>query len=117
MADARLKIAVIGSGAAGMTAAWLLRQKHEVTVLERDARVGGHTSTVVIPDGSDAGTPVDTGFIVFNEKNYPTLLKLFARLGVESRWSDMSFGYSSERDGLNYCASDLNGLFSQRANL
>lgn len=114
---ARLRIAVIGSGAAGMTAAWLLRRRHEVTVLEREDRVGGHTSTVLIPDGPDAGTPVDTGFIVFNDKNYPTLLELFARLKVESRWSDMSFGYFSERDGLNYCASDLNGLFAQRSNL
>lgn len=117
MNDVRLKIAVIGSGAAGMTAAWLLRQRHDVTVLERDTRIGGHTSTVMIPDGPDAGTPVDTGFIVFNEKNYPTLLKLFARLNIESRWSDMSFGYHSLRDGMNYCASDLNGLFSQRTNL
>lgn len=117
MTEQRLNIAVIGSGAAGMTAAWLLRQKHDVTVLEADGRVGGHTSTVVIPDGPDAGAAVDTGFIVFNDRNYPTLLKLFARLGVESRWSDMSFGYFSERDGLNYCASDVNGLFCQRSNL
>jgi uncharacterized protein len=117
MTREKLNIAVIGSGAAGLTAAWLLRQKHAVTLFEKSDRVGGHTNTVVIESGPDAGTPVDTGFIVFNDRNYPTLTRLFARLGCGARFSDMSFGFFSERTGLSYCASNLNGLFAQRTNL
>ena len=79
------KIAVVGAGVAGLTATHLLRQKHDVTLIEKDARIGGHTNTVVIQEGADAGTPVDTGFIVMNHRNYPLLTRLFEQLGARQR--------------------------------
>lgn len=89
----RQNIAVIGSGIAGMSAAWLLSQRHDVTVYEKNARLGGHSNTVMVD--TDLGpTPVDTGFIVFNDATYPNLIALFEHLGVETKASDMSFGVS-----------------------
>jgi predicted NAD/FAD-binding protein len=89
----RLNIAVIGSGIAGMSAAWLLSQRHDVTVFEKNGRLGGHSNTVTVD--TDLGpTPVDTGFIVFNDATYPNLIALFQHLGVETKASDMSFGVS-----------------------
>ena len=117
MIDTALKIAVVGSGAAGLTATHILQRKHRVTLLEKDSRLGGHTNTVIIPDGADAGTPIDTGFIVMNHRNYPLLTQLFEQLGVELRDSDMSFGYHDLPSGLQYCGDGLNGLFAQRSNL
>ncbi|NKB90441.1 MAG: FAD-dependent oxidoreductase [Acidobacteria bacterium] len=115
--SARERIAVIGAGAAGLTSAYLLQQRFDVTLFERDERLGGHVNTVPIPDGSDAGTPVDTGFIVFNERNYPNFCRLLDRLGVAWRESDMSFSYTSEISGLQYAGTGADGLFAQRANL
>lgn len=117
MSDAPLKIAVIGSGAAGLTAAHLLQRRHSVTLLERNDRLGGHTCTVTLAEGPDAGTPVDTGFIVMNHRNYPLLTRLFEQLDVELRDSDMSFGYYDVPSGMQYCGSGLSGLFAQRRNL
>lgn len=116
-AAAEQRIAVVGSGAAGLTAAHLLQRRHHVTLFEKEHRLGGHTNTVMIPDGPDEGTPVDTGFIVMNHRNYPLLTRLFDQLGVELRDSDMSFGYYDRPSGLQYCGSGLNGLFAQRTNL
>jgi predicted NAD/FAD-binding protein len=115
--DQRLDIAVIGSGAGGLTAAHLLQRRHRVTLIEKEERLGGHTHTVTIPDGPDAGTAVDTGFIVMNHRNYPLLTRLFEQLGVQLRDSNMSFGYHDVPSGLQYCGSGLNGLFAQRSNL
>lgn len=115
--DQPCRIAIIGTGAAGLTAAYLLAKRHEVTLFERDGRAGGHVHTVVIDSGPDAGTPVDTGFIVMNHRTYPVLTRLFAQLGVALRDSDMSFGYHDERTGLQYCGTSLNTLFAQRRNL
>ncbi len=112
-----MNIAVIGSGAAGLTATHLLQRRHRVTLIEQDTRLGGHTNTVIIPDGPDAGTPVDTGFIVMNHRNYPLLTRLFEQLGVNLRDSSMSFGYYDIPSGLQYCGSGLDGLFAQRSNL
>jgi predicted NAD/FAD-binding protein len=112
-----LKIAVIGSGAAGLTATHLLQRKHRVTLIEKNSRLGGHTNTVQIHDGPDAGTMVDTGFIVMNHRNYPVLTRLFEQIGVELRDSNMSFGYHDIPSGLQYCGSSLDGLFAQRKNL
>lgn len=89
----RKNIAVIGSGIAGMSAAWLLSQRHDVTVYEKNDRLGGHSNTVVV-DTSLGPTPVDTGFIVFNDATYPNLIALFEHLGVPTKSSDMSFGVS-----------------------
>lgn len=110
-------IAVIGSGIAGLATSHLLQRMHRVTLLEKNDRLGGHTNTVVLPEGPDAGTPVDTGFIVMNHRNYPLLTRLFDQLGVQLRDSDMSFGYHDAPSGLQYCGSGLNGLFAQRRNL
>jgi len=117
MHDEPLNIAVVGSGVAGLVAAHMLQRKHHVVLLEKDNRLGGHTNTVTIPEGPDAGTPVDTGFIVMNHRNYPLLTRLFEQLGVELRDSNMSFGYHDVPSGLQYCGSGLDGLFAQRTNL
>jgi predicted NAD/FAD-binding protein len=112
-----LSIAVVGAGAAGLTAAWLLQRRHRVTLFERESAPGGHVRTITVPDGLDAGTPVDTGFIVFNDDNYPLFNRLLDQLGVAARYSDMSFSYFAEDSGLQYAGTGLNGLFAQRSNL
>ena len=111
------RIAVIGAGVAGLTAAYILQRKHQVTLFEKNDYLGGHTHTVTVPQGPDQGTPVDTGFIVMNHRNYPLLTRLFQKLGVELRDSEMSFGYWDELTGLQYSGGGLNGLFAQRSNV
>lgn len=111
-----LNIAVVGTGIAGMSAAWLLSQKHNVTMFEQDGRIGGHSNTVTVP-GTKAPLPVDTGFIVYNERSYPNLTALFRHLDVPTKASDMSFSASLEEGRLEYSGTDLNGLFGQRRNL
>ena len=111
------RIAVIGSGAAGLTATHLLQQKHKVTLFEAADRIGGHTNTITLQKGADAGLKIDTGFIVMNHRNYPLLTKLFESLNVPLQDSDMSFGYHDLPSGLQYCGSGLSGLFAQRKNL
>lgn len=101
-------VAVVGSGIAGMAAAWLLSRRYRVTLFEKDDRIGGHTHTV--PVAAPEGTlPVDTGFIVFNEHTYPGLTRLFRELGVETQESDMSFGVSCARTGFEYSSRGLRG--------
>ncbi len=111
-----LNIAIVGSGIAGMSAAWLLSQRHTVTVYERENRIGGHTNTV---DAADRGgpIPVDTGFIVYNEANYPNLVALFRHLNVPTKPSEMSFAASVDDGALEYSGSDLGGLFAQKSNI
>jgi predicted NAD/FAD-binding protein len=111
------KIAVVGGGVAGIVAAYLLQQRHEVTLFEQNDYLGGHTHTIEITEGPDAGTAVDTGFIVLNDATYPLFQKFLAQLGVKTRVSDMSFGYQSHKSGLVYAGTDINGLFAQRRNL
>lgn len=113
----RLNIAIVGSGIAGMSAAWLLSRAHDVTVFEREDRTGGHSNTVVVKTDDAPIVPVDTGFIVYNEINYPNLTALFAHLGVETDASDMSFAASLGNGAIEYAGTDLNGLFGQRLNL
>jgi len=111
-----MRIAIVGSGVSGLVAAHLLHREHEVTVFEASSRIGGHVSTVRVDD--DAGSwEVDTGFIVFNEQNYPLFTRLLADLDVGSQPSDMSFSVRCDRTGLEYNGSTLNQLFVQRSNL
>ncbi len=111
-----MRVAVVGSGIAGLSAAWLLSRQHEVVLFEAEARLGGHTHT---HDVEQAGRRyrVDSGFIVHNAHNYPLLTRMFDELGVASQDTTMSFGAQMEATGLEYNATNLNGLFCQRRNL
>jgi len=112
----RLKIAIVGTGISGLSAAWLLSQRHDVTVYERGDRVGGHSNTVLAKvDG--LRLPVDTGFIVFNRKTYPNLTALFDLLEVPTERSNMSFAVSLDDGALEYSGSGLSGLFGQPLNI
>jgi len=111
----RLNIAVIGSGIAGMSAAWLLSSAHHVAVYERSDRIGGHCNTVTAQ--TPAGpVPVDTGFIVYNEHTYPNLTALFRHLGVSTAASDMSLAVSLDEGALEYSGDGLRGVFAQKRN-
>ncbi len=109
-----MNIAVIGSGISGLAAAWLLAERHQVTLYETGERAGGHSCTVDISFGGHS-LPVDMGFIVYNELTYPNLTALFDRLKVPTCASDMSFAVSVP--GLEYSGTGLGGLFAQRSNL
>ena len=111
-----MRIAIIGSGIAGMTSAYLLSEDHEVVVYEANDYVGGHTNTVDVSLNGQQYA-VDTGFIVFNEKTYPNFVKLMNRLGVGWQDSVMSFSVQCEKTGLEFSPSNLNSLFIQRRNL
>ncbi|WP_240655222.1 NAD(P)/FAD-dependent oxidoreductase [Rhodovarius crocodyli] len=107
------RVAVVGTGISGMSAAWLLSHAMDVTVYERENRTGGHSRTVDTP----AGVPVDMGFIVYNEATYPNLIALFRHLGVPTQASDMSFAVSLDGGRREYAGTDLRGLFAQPSNL
>lgn len=112
------KIAVIGSGIAGMASAWLLAKRYQVTLIDKNDYIGGHTNTISVAQANrDTPLPVDTGFIVYNEPNYPNLVNLFNLLGVETQPTTMSFSASIINSGLEYAGSDLNTLFAQRKNV
>lgn len=108
-----MKIAIIGAGISGLGAAYLLNPHHDITVFEKNEYIGGHSRTIDI--ATKGGTvPVDTGFIVFNDWNYPNLLGLFGKLGVPYHKSEMSFGVSIGLEWLEYSS---NGMFVQKKNL
>lgn len=108
-----MRIAIIGTGISGLGAAYLLNPYHDITVYEKEDGIGGHSRTVDVIDGEKT-VPVDTGFIVFNEKNYPHLTGMFRHLGVQTVKSDMSFGASIADGDLEYGSK---GMFAQRGNL
>lgn len=115
--EIRQKIAVVGGGVAGIVAAYLLQRKHDVVLFESNDYLGGHTRTIEIDDGPDAGTAVDTGFIVLNNQTYPLFMNFLGQLGVTTRVSEMSFGFQCRQTGLVYAGTNLNGLFAQKRNL
>lgn len=113
-AGERASVAVVGSGIAGLTAAYLLQRRYDVTLYEADARLGGHSHTHDVTAPSGGLIPVDSGFIVHNERTYPTLLRLFAELGVRTQDAEMSMSVSCRVCGLEYAgARGLRGLFAR----
>ncbi|WP_293357391.1 FAD-dependent oxidoreductase [Phenylobacterium sp.] len=111
----RLSVAVVGSGVAGLSAAWLLSQKHDVTLFEADPRLGGHAHTAEAP-GHHGPVAVDTGFIVYNEANYPNFTALLAHLGVPSVNADMSLSVSLDDGAFEYSSFGALGVFAQKRN-
>jgi len=111
-----LRLAIVGAGVSGLAAAYLLAGQHEVTVFEAGDHAGGHTNTVRVDTAAET-LHVDTGFIVFNDRNYPNFERLLERLGVASQHSDMSFGVSDGHGDFEYCSASPNGLFAKRSHL
>jgi predicted NAD/FAD-binding protein len=110
-----MKIAVVGSGITGIGAAWAMKSKHDVTIYEAENRPGGHARTIDIDMGGST-LPVDTGFIVYNERNYPNLTNLFASLGTRTKESDMSFSVTDPATGIEYAGS-VGGVLAKRSNM
>jgi uncharacterized protein len=111
-----LSIAVVGSGISGLSAAWLLSQRHQVTLFERDRRVGGHSNTVNVHDACGS-VPVDTGFIVYNTASYPNLIALFDHLEVPTAPTHMGFSVSLDGGRYEYSGNGIAGLFGQPTNI
>lgn len=110
------RIAVVGAGISGLASAWLLSRRYDVTLFEAGSYLGGHTNTVdVTLEGKTH--PVDTGFLVFNQKTYPNLIAMFAELGVDSVATEMSFAVSLENPDLEWAGSNLATVFGQKRNL
>lgn len=111
------KVAIVGTGMAGMSAAYFLKDHFDLTIFEKNDYIGGHTNTVYVEEDG-IQKPIDSGFIVFNEVTYPNMVKLFAELKVPYYDSDMSFSVLETKSGLEYNGSSLwNGLFAQKKNL
>lgn len=111
-----MRIAIVGAGVSGLSAAYFLSRAHTVTLFEASPRLGGHAHTHDVELGGRQW-PVDTGFMVFNDRTYPHFVRLLAELGVESRASDMSFSVRCRRCGLEYSSAGADGLFAQRGRL
>lgn len=108
-----VRIAVIGSGISGLGAAYVLSRQHHVTLFEREARLGGHAHTHAIPVAGGV-QPLDTGFLVFNERTYPNFITLLGQLGIASHATDMCFGVRCRRCGLEYASQSISSLLAQR---
>lgn len=111
-----MKVAVIGAGISGLTAAYLLSDKYQVSLFEASSQAGGHTYTVDV-DEAGRRLAIDMGFIVFNRRTYPHFVRLLDELGVEPQASEMSFSVRCDASGFEYNGGDLNQLFAQRRNL
>lgn len=111
-----MKIAIVGTGVSGLVCAHRLRHSHDLTVFEADDRPGGHAHTVTVEvDGQTVD--VDTGFLVYNDENYPGLISLFAELGIATKPSDMSFSVSDDTTGIEWKGTSFSTVFAQRKNL
>ena len=106
------RIAIIGAGISGLATAYFLSRRHHVWLFERESRLGGHTHTVVVRQ-----VPLDTGFLVHNDRTYPNLVRLFREIGIESQASDMCFAVTCRRTGLEYSSRGARGFFAQKRNL
>ena len=117
----REKIAIIGSGITGLSAAWLLSKNNEVCIYEKNSTLGGHSNTIKVDYTNSLGNNslinVDTGFIVFNETNYPNFSKFLKKLNVDTINTNMSFSFSINKGDYEYSGSGLNGIFGQRKNI
>ena len=111
-----MKIAIIGAGISGLTSAYYLRSRHDITVFEQSDRVGGHTATIDFQHQNQSYA-IDTGFIVFNDWTYPNFIELMDELDVESKETEMSFSVRCDSSGIEYGGNNLNTLFAQRRNL
>jgi len=112
-----MRIAVVGSGVAGLTCAHVLGKAHDVTLFEADDRLGGHANTVEVEDPEAGPLGVDTGFIVHNDRNYPNFQRLLAELGVAAQDTEMSFAVTDRTSGFSYRATNPNTLFAKRSNI
>jgi uncharacterized protein len=112
-----VKVAVVGTGVSGLAAAWALDREHELVLYEADPRAGGHVHTHNVDDPLHGPLAVDSGFIVYNERNYPGLVGLLSELGVATRESDMSFAVTCRRCRLEFCGRGAAGLFAERRNM
>jgi len=110
------RIAIVGTGIAGLGCAWHLRNAAEITLFEKESRPGGHSNTVTV-DEEGTAVPIDTGFIVFNHATYPNLVRLFDELGVATQPSEMSFSVQHLPSGLEFNGMGPNKIFAQRRNL
>jgi len=111
-----MKIAIIGSGIAGLTSAYLLGRRHEITLFEAGNRIGGHTHTVNVTV-DDKSYAIDTGFIVFNDWTYPNFIRLLGQIGVKFKPTEMSFSVCDENTRFEYNGNNINSLFAQRSNI
>lgn len=112
------KVGIIGGGVAGIVAAFALQDKYEVTLFDKNNYLGGHTNTILVPSAETGGEiPIDTGFIVCNDRNYPNFHKFLNKLDVPVRFADMSFGVIDEVSGLQYGSRNINTIFAQRRNI
>ena len=112
-----MKIAVVGAGISGLSAAWLLSKRHQVVLFERNAHIGGHSDTTEVVEAEQRVVPIDTGFIVYNEHSYPNLSALFDLLDVQTSGTAMSFSVSLGDGEYEYSGNGATGLFAQRRNL
>lgn len=111
-----MKLAIIGAGISGLATAWLLRNKHELSIFEAAPTLGGHSHTVSVAEGK-RNVAIDTGFIVYNHRTYPNFIRLLSMLGLAGQATDMSFSVSDASSGLEYCSRVPAGLFAQRRQL
>ena len=111
-----MKIAIIGSGISGLTCAYMLNRKHDITIFEKNDYIGGHPPTHEI-EYNGIKWNVDSGFIVYNERTYPNFINILDKLGVKRQLTRMGFSIKSEKNDLEYAGHSLNGLFAQRSNL
>ena len=112
-----MKIAVIGSGISGLSAAYYLSKKHKIDLFEKEDQFGGHANTIKVTYDDKKEVSVDIGFMVFNQKTYPNLINFFLENKIEIEKSDMSFSVCESDSDLEYCGKGINGIFSNRKNL